>query len=77
MSLISGLKEIQSQLQLAGTVQRIDSFKTVHSMSVQIGLINGNWKVLVSFIWGGSWYWRLKAPMEGHVIPSSLRFRQI
>ena len=42
MSLIYRLKEIQSQLQLAPTVQRIDSFKMVHFMSVQIRLINGN-----------------------------------
>ena len=42
MSLINRLKEIQSQLQLAGTVQRIDSIKMVHSMSVQITLVNEN-----------------------------------
>ena len=42
MSLINRLKEIQSQLELAGPVQRIDSFKMVHSMSVKIRLINGN-----------------------------------
>ena len=39
MSLINRLKEIQSQLQLAETVQRIDSIKMVKSMSVQIRLI--------------------------------------
>ena len=42
MSLINWLKKIQSQLKLAGTVQRIESIKMVHSMSVQIRLINEN-----------------------------------
>ena len=42
MPLINRLKEIQSQLKLAGTVQSIDSIKMVLSMSVQIGVIIEN-----------------------------------
>ena len=42
MSLINRLKEIQSQSQLAGTVQRIESIKMVQTMSVQMRLINEN-----------------------------------